>query len=199
MNDSSEKPPDLRAARRERNRDKVVQALLDLVQEGEFEPTAAQIADRAGVARRSIYHYFPDLDALVIAVAEQHFSRLLDVLAPIPAGTFEQRLRAFSRNRSTLLEQALPVYRASLGAAATSRAISDNIAVSHAYLRDEVAQTFAEELRKAKAWQREMLDLVTSLDAWLRLRVVQQLSERSAQRAMRHAIAAIFADDQREA
>lgn len=197
MDDTSKKPPDLRAARRERNREAVVQALLDLIQEGELEPTTAQIADRAGVARRSIYHYFTDLETLIAAVAEQHFRRLVDVLVPVPDGTFEQRLRAFTRNRCTLLERALPVYRAALGASTRSRIIADNIALGHVYLRDEAAQAFRDELRHARSWQVETLDLVTSVDAWLRLRVVQGLSETSARRTMRSAIVAVLHGDPR--
>ena len=63
---------DRRRLRTERGRELVVTALLEFFDEGESQPGAARIAERAGVSERSVFRYFDDLDALAAeAVARQ--------------------------------------------------------------------------------------------------------------------------------
>ena len=57
-------PLDGRLNRALRSRRAICDACLDLVQEGVLQPSADQIADRAGVSRRSIFYHFSDLAAL---------------------------------------------------------------------------------------------------------------------------------------
>ena len=49
---------DGRRMRSERSRDAIIEAALQLVQEGILVPTAQQIADRAGVAMRTFFRHF---------------------------------------------------------------------------------------------------------------------------------------------
>ena len=63
---------DGRTAGRERNRDAVVDAMLDLYGAGILEPSADEIAAQSGVSRRSVFRYFEDLDDLCrAAIARQ--------------------------------------------------------------------------------------------------------------------------------
>ena len=55
---------DGRAARALRTRNRVVDALLDLIDEGDLRPPAADVARRAGVSLRSVYQHFDDLETL---------------------------------------------------------------------------------------------------------------------------------------
>ena len=57
---------DGRRERGNRNRSAVVSALLELYALGEFAPSAARIADIAGVSERSVFRYFGDMDDLNI-------------------------------------------------------------------------------------------------------------------------------------
>ena len=43
---------------------------MDLVQEGTLQPSADEVAKRAGVSRRSIFNHFVDLAELYDAVVE---------------------------------------------------------------------------------------------------------------------------------
>jgi len=62
---------DGRTKRRNRNMDAVREATVGLLRDG-TEPTLALIADRAGVAVRSVYRYFGGVDdAVLAAVVEQ--------------------------------------------------------------------------------------------------------------------------------
>ena len=185
---------DYRVVRGQRNRQAVVRALMELIQEGEPVPTAAQIAERAGVAVRSIYHHFADLESLHLALADEHFGSLADLLVPIPTdGPLATRLTAFTGYRSALFERAMPVYRASLLAAVRSPGVAQRIAFGNEFLRAELAQTFAIELRGGPPWKLQALDGLTSFDGWVRLRSSQGLDVDVAQQVLAHAIEAILA------
>ena len=51
---------DGRTVRAERTRQALVDSLLNLLDEGQLTPTAAEIAARAGVSERSVFQHFPD-------------------------------------------------------------------------------------------------------------------------------------------
>src|SRR4029078_5567047 len=46
-------------------------ALVELFGEGRYQPSTAEIAERAGISPRSLFRYFDDLDDLVRAAIEQ--------------------------------------------------------------------------------------------------------------------------------
>ena len=56
---------DGRHVRRDRNRDAVVTATIELLLDGKGIPLLQQIADRSGVSLRSLHRYFADADAVV--------------------------------------------------------------------------------------------------------------------------------------
>lgn len=98
---------DGRTLRRTRNRTAVIRALLELIQEGELQPGAAEIAERAGVSHRSIFRYFEDLDDLVRTAVDQ---ALNDALAyagidQIAQGTLAERAHSLAVSRLRLYEQ----------------------------------------------------------------------------------------------
>ena len=61
---------DGRQSRTARSRLAICEACLDLVQEGALQPSAEEIAERAGLSRRSIFNHLADLAELYDAVAE---------------------------------------------------------------------------------------------------------------------------------
>ena len=72
MQEVSETALDGRAARALRTRNRVVDALLDLVDEGDLRPSAADVARRAGVSLRSVFQHFDDLETLFRVAGERH-------------------------------------------------------------------------------------------------------------------------------
>src|SRR3954469_716010 len=96
---------DGRTARRDRNRESVVQAMLDLFREGNLAPGADEIAARADLSPRSLFRYFDDIDDLTRAAIELQQRRVIpltaldvDADAPLPAritALVEQRVRVF--------------------------------------------------------------------------------------------------------
>ncbi|MEO1059567.1 MAG: helix-turn-helix domain-containing protein, partial [Actinomycetota bacterium] len=74
---------DGRSLRRERNREAVIDALVELIQEGNLEPGAKQIAERAGVSHRSVFRYFDDMTDLAETAVRREFAAAAE-LAAIP-------------------------------------------------------------------------------------------------------------------
>lgn len=75
-------------------RAEAVQAAFDLATaDGAAALSLRAVADRVGVAHRSLYNHFADREALIDAVAEQGFRRLAEVLKP--AATPADYVRAY--------------------------------------------------------------------------------------------------------
>src|SRR5690606_11550357 len=95
-----------RSLRRDRNREAVVAALLDLYREGDLTPSTEAIAARAGISARSLFRYFEDAEALVrtaIARQQQHLAPLMAVEIPT-SGPLAHRVDRFVDARVRLLE-----------------------------------------------------------------------------------------------
>ena len=100
----------------------IADAWLSLVEEGQLEPTAQAVADRAGVGRRTVVVHFRDLNSLHQQAAELHFQRIADLLLiPAVSGSFDDRVEHFVEARVALFERATPLRRASVAAQTKSR------------------------------------------------------------------------------
>jgi AcrR family transcriptional regulator len=102
--------------RRERSRfshAKIVQALLDLVARGNISPSAAEVADAAGVGLRSVFRHFDDMDSLYQAMTQSIEAQIHPIRsAPLTADHWKGRVREFASRRMGIFESILP-YRIS--------------------------------------------------------------------------------------
>lgn len=64
MTDSDAVPPSARSRHKEEVRSRILDSLIALLSEG-IDINHDRVAERAGVARRTVYRYFPDHDALM--------------------------------------------------------------------------------------------------------------------------------------
>jgi len=168
---------DGRVLRGTRNREAIVDALLALYRAGVLRPTAQQVAERAGVAPRSVYHHFQDMERLVAEVSarqSREHGHLMD--APAVDGPLEERAAALVARRAELFEAVAPVRRAALLEAHRSPTVRRNLTTLSRRLRAQVEALFAPELRgRTRAQVLDALDLLTSWEAWDRLRSQQGL------------------------
>jgi len=104
---------DGRRARSRSSRAKIVAAMLDLVAGGEVSPSAAQVAEVAGVGLRSVFRHFRDMDALYREMAEAIESQILPILMRPPEGeSWQARLFDIADRRAAIFETIMP-YRIS--------------------------------------------------------------------------------------
>jgi AcrR family transcriptional regulator len=163
----------------------VVEALLDLLQEGEVDPTARQVSDRSGVSMRSIFRLFEDVEALHAAAIAANLERVAHLFAaPTATGPVEDRVAALVAQRTRLYETIAPVRRAAIRLAPRSALIAAELARSDAVLRGHLAPLFASELdawtEPRRAEVTEALDALTSWETWDRLRTAQRLDAGAA-------------------
>lgn len=188
---------DGRLARSERSRRAVVTALLDLFEEGVLRPTAAQIAQRAGVSLRSVFQHFESLETLYTAAGDLQMERLAPLLVPIPTGgNFAARLTMLVTRRSRVLEAVSPVRRASLRVEPFSNEVGTRLETARRKGRVEVERVFAPELAElAPAERRDVaaaLGAAASWSTWEHLRRHQGLSIERSRRVMARSIALLL-------
>lgn len=191
---------DGRRLRRDRNRETVVAALLELYREGDLQPSTDEIARRAGISARSVFRYFDDSDALVrTAIARQQ-----EHLAPLYAMTvgvdtpLRERIAGFVAQRVALLEGMGSVGLLARSAAPRQPRIAAELERIRGVLRTQVAELFAPELaRRPKADAAATLaalDVLASWEAYHLLREDQRLSRPAAVRAITTAIARLLGE-----
>jgi AcrR family transcriptional regulator len=176
-------PPkvDGRRERTKRTRAAIVTALTELLDEGRIEPTAAQIAERAGVAVRSIAQHFASREELLLAVARHHSERLAHT--PVDRqGTFDERLEAFVTARARSLEASAAMRRAAAVVLGRSPAVAHALEEAAKERRKESSSLFAAEIAAtgdAAAVERGVA-LVSSGRAWDVLRGEMALGMKAA-------------------
>jgi len=102
--------------RRERSRSsrsKIVAALLDLVGKGDVAPSAARVAEVAGVGLRSVFRHFDDMDELYREMGEVIEAQVMPIILQPPSGTtWREKLFDIADRRAMVFETILP-YRIS--------------------------------------------------------------------------------------
>jgi AcrR family transcriptional regulator len=193
---------DGRQVRTQRSRQAICEACLDLVQEGVLQPSADQIADRAGLSRRSIFYHFADLAALYDAVVEAGMQRCAPLLEPIPrSAPLDARVARLAEVRARFLEATTP-FRRSLAAQALGGPVRGQaVRVGRELLRrqrDEVAALFADELAALPAPARpelaEALAAAVSPPTFEYLRSSRGLSLARTRAVMERSLAALLRD-----
>jgi AcrR family transcriptional regulator len=180
---------DGRVARGQRTRRNVAEALMELLREGEPEPTARAVAQRAGVSLRLVFHHFTEMDDLYHYVAALQLRRQWSAMPRISAKlALATRLERMVSHRAALYEEVSPIRRALVRRMPTSKGVTATVAAADALLLEDLKETFAPELAALAASSRleviEAMDVATSWEAWERLRTVSLLQTRGAKRVM---------------
>lgn len=116
LSPASDKNAPLADGRRERSRSsrsKIVAALLDLVGKGDVSPSAARVAEVAGVGLRSVFRHFEDMDALYREMGEVIEAGILPILLQPPVGaSWKDKIFDLAERRAKVFETIMP-YRIS--------------------------------------------------------------------------------------
>lgn len=148
---------DGRRARRDRNRERVVDALLEIFREGDMTPSLDVVAERSGVSHRSVFRYFEDLDELHRVAVERHFASIEPFLAlPQPAADDAAgRVEQLVAHRLDLYGRAAPVARVARMLAPRSDVLAENLAHNRSQLRKQTRAQLRPELEAVEPGQRD--------------------------------------------
>ncbi len=165
LDDNSEL--DGRKKRSSNTKIKIVDALLDLVNEGDYRPTARQIAVRAGVSERSVFQHFTDLNELHSAVGQRQFDRLVKFRAPISNKLdFQQRLRIYVNQRAKILEAVTPIRRALVVIEPTSTSLLKLRQTFHQMNISHIEEAFKPEFELEITDPSLVVDAVEAATSW---------------------------------
>lgn len=193
-------PPDSdgRKARSERSRLQIVDALFALIQEGDMDPSAARVAEAAGVGLRTVFRHFEDMDGLYGEMTNQLEAEILPVvMTPWSSTAWRERIRELVSRRAGIYERILP-----LKVAANLRRFSS------AYLMQDYRRFLTmeraglngilpDEIRNDKSLV-GALELVTGFQAWRRMRQDQDLSPQEAEAVVLRTVEALLDTAQRD-
>lgn len=139
--------PDGRRARGERNKSAVVAALLGLYENGEIHPSAAKVAEAAGVSERSVFRYFDDMDDLAAAAIDLQMQRVRPLYDGLSIeGSFEQRLESILDHRLRLFDAVQAIARATNVLAHRVDLVASTLEQRRSYLRAQAIDQFQPEL-----------------------------------------------------
>jgi AcrR family transcriptional regulator len=184
---------DGRVLRSERSRETIASALYELVGEGNLEPTAQQVAERADVGIRTVFRHFSDMEALYATLDARLLAEVMPMLRDGPPSDtgLRDRAAALVSDRAALFERIAPYKRSSN----LKRWRSPYLTEQHRKLVGELRARLLRwlpELCDAPDGIVEALDQATSFEAWDRLRSDQRLGRPRARAAMERSVRALL-------
>jgi AcrR family transcriptional regulator len=176
---------DGRRRRSANSRRRIVEAMLELVREGDISPSADSVAARAGVGRRTVFRLFSDMEGIYREMQSIMRDKVAPVRAlPLAGDTPQARLQALVERRVLFFEDVMPV----TVAAAVHRHRSLVLQADHVAIQAELRAILMSVLASGPADDlMEALDATLSIDLWRRLRLEQRL-EPAAATAVLHRI-----------
>ncbi len=171
---------DGRRARSERSKQAIVDAVLELMEEGNLIPTAQQIADRSGVKIRSFFRHFEDMETLFATIDSQNREATealfiggdrTGALEERIVRSVERRAEGFEKYNNMILSTTAQLWRSDI--------LRKNYARYQRGLRKDL-ERWLPEIKALSHSEREAVEAVSSFEMWHRLRYHQALNRAAA-------------------
>ena len=169
---------DGRTARRNRNKDAVLDAMISLTNETADEPPIESIAERAGVSYRSVYRYFDDRTDLMLSAIDRVIGevwRIFDV-QEIGEGTLDERIEHFISSRLGAYHELAPLTRLAVRRSASEPLVLEAFDSVRSYMSDQLEAQYAEEFGQIDESERGLV--VAALDVMFQFEALEFLSRR---------------------
>ena len=176
------KNSDGRIRRGERSRDRIVTAMIECIRSGDPNPSAAAVAEAAGVGLRTVFRQFEDMDALYLEISARTEGEVAPILAqPFLAAEWRGRIAEMLARRARVFEHVRPLKVAASLRRRGSAVLEADAASFLARERSSLTALLPPEVR-ADPDLVEALALASSFEAWRRLREDQGLEPDAAER-----------------
>ena len=171
---------DGRRQRADQNRRRIALAMLELARAGEVAPSAEQVADAAGVGRRTVFRLFNDMEGVYREMHAVMVERISPMFAaPFAARTWREKVDELIERRARMFEEMRPMKCAADAHRHRSQFLRDEHRRLTKLQRDTLLAILPESVR-ADAERTSALELCFSFESWRRLRQEQRLSNRDA-------------------
>ena len=167
---------DGRRARSAASRNKIILAMMDLVADGHANPSAARVAEKAGVGLRSVFRHFDDKETIfreIDRILVRAFGPIMD--APFQSGDWQGQLFELIERRCEVNEKIANFRMLSMTVRYRSEFVKHNyrqlIAQEEAALNAILPNGLQTDTRSGQA-----VLIATSFDTWRLLRLDKELS-----------------------
>jgi len=173
---STSEKVDGRRLRSDRSRQVIVEAMLQLINQGNLVPTAQQIADHAKVGIRSVFRHFEDMEA-IFATGDQIWREgfIGKASSVDPALPLRERIVWGVNEIQKLYENNSNIMKSTATRRWRSAFLKQNYAKYQNKMRSDIARALPEISRLSQSRQ-EAIFAIMSFEYWDRLRDHQSLS-----------------------
>lgn len=184
---------DGRKRRSERSREQIIEAMFELVREGELDPSATQIADAANVSLRTVFRHFEEVDGLYQEMNRRVKASVMPIVeAPFMGRTWQEKVRELVGRRAEVFERILPFrvcgsirrFRSAFLMQGHQEFVALERAILDSVLPEDVRANLALEAA---------FDVALGFDTWRRLRQDHGLSVADARETLRRMVDALIA------
>ena len=171
---------DGRTIRREKSRQRIIDAIIELVTDGKLEPTAEDVAVLANVTKRTVFRHFKDMEALYREIVADMHAETDALRVPFePDRDWREQFDELVVRRTNLFERYTNRLLLSESLRSRSPAIADEIDVLVSQLREGLKARLPEAIL-VDSIALASLDVALGWEVWIRLRRDQGLSVKRA-------------------
>lgn len=175
-----------------RNRRKIIEAMFELIREGNMRPSGIEVAERAEVGLRTVFRQFEDMDSIFVEMTED-LKRLMmpKILAPYEATNWIDRVWELVDRNADLFETIFPLQVALVVRRFESDVLMKQYKSEVDLLRASLTSILPPDIR-------EDADLFAAIEVnltfatWRRLREDQKLTVNRAKRALKLVLESLF-------
>ena len=184
---------DGRHRRSQKSRQRIIDAIVELVSEGVLEPTAEQISERAGLAMRTVFRHFKDMDSLYREISRRIYARVQAIADDgVEADTWQAALHRLIDRRARVYEEMMPMRLSADAVRHRSAFLQEDRRRFIAMARDILRKVLPDDVARDTTCF-EALDALFSFEMWIRLRREQQISAAGARRLLHDSADALLA------
>jgi AcrR family transcriptional regulator len=181
--------PDGRKQRSQRSRKAIVDAMLEIIMDGKMEPSAAEIAERAGVSARTVFRHFEEMDSLYSEMTERMEAEIMPIIQqPFTGEGWQAQLDQLLERRAVIYDRIMPLKIA----ASIRRFSSDYLMLNYQrflHLERTGLEGILPEAIRRNATLFSAVEMCAGFQTWRRLRQDQNLSVDEATNVVKLTIA----------
>lgn len=185
---------DGRRQRSGRSRRQIIEALFDLMRDGDMNPTAVAVAERAGVGLRTVFRHFEDMESIFEEMTEELKLVIMPkVVAPFEATSWRARLMELARRNASIYEQVFPMQVALVLRRFQSKVLQQQYKNEVSLLRSSLKSILPKQVAENRALF-AALEVNLTFATWRRLREDQKLSVENAKATLELILNALIAE-----
>lgn len=168
--------PDGRRERSRASRRKIIQAMMDLIVAGDISPSAAKVAEKAGVGLRSVFRHFDDMGSIFREMDEILWNAYQpQITAPFRSDNWRDQLFELIERRSAVFEHTAPFRISTSVQRFSSPTLKKNYDRLLKGERNLLRQILPSSIKRDSERGRAIV-LATSFDCWRHFRQDEELS-----------------------